>query len=355
MNALEHWNASRAAAWVRRPGPQDNKYRRGVLGARTGSAHYPGAAVLSVTAAWRTGVGLLRYVPPLDDVGAPLGLPAPAAAVLAAQPETVFGEPAAGGRACDAWVVGSGTDPATRSTAERARLLEILRGEAPVVIDAGALGIAVERAAGARGLGAGSGSGRTGSESQPVAASSREAAAPGREVSTGSGLAPAILTPHDGEFARLWEAAGGVGTGTRGPLPADDLAERADRAAALAARLGATVLLKGSVSVCATPGGQRIACGPATPWLASAGTGDVLAGILGALVAAHAARVREDPETLGQIGATAALLHDAAARIASGDAHATGSGRPITALDVAEALPAALTDPSDRPVPPRAC
>ncbi|QIK63104.1 NAD(P)H-hydrate dehydratase [Leucobacter viscericola] len=304
----ESWSVTHAAKWLRAPGPADDKYRRGVLGVRTGSAQYPGAAVLGVTAAWRSGVGMVRYVPPLGDSEPLFGLPSPAAAVLAAHPETVFGD--GGLRSCGAWVIGSGTDPGLRSASERTKLLELLNGEDPVVVDAGALELV-----GAR---------------------------------KGTIAAPAIVTPHRGEFTKLWRGCG-LGVLPRrwsersvsgGPdrVGTNRLAEAALR---LAECLGVTVLLKGSVTVAATPGGRHITAGPATPWLASAGTGDVLAGMLGALVATHAAEVCADPELLADLGATAAILHDAAARIAAGDPEADGSGHPITALDVANAIPAA--------------
>lgn len=299
----EQWTASDAAAVLRPPGPHDDKYRRGVLGMRTGAAHYPGAAVLGVSAAWRTGIGMLRYVPPVDDAAPPFGLPTPASAVLAARPETVLGPPT--GRSCDAWVIGSGTDAATRSAAELRELHELLGGDAPVVVDAGALDLIAECA---------------------------------------SRTAPVVLTPHGGEFERLWRSA------DLGDLPADwdsrgtDPAPRARATAHLASVLDATVLLKGSVTVCATPEGWTRSIGPATPWLASAGTGDVLAGILGALVAGRSADTPPDHELLGRLGATAALLHDHAARQASGDERADGTGRPIVASDVAAAIPRAFAE-----------
>ena len=287
-----HWDEAAAAAFLRRPVAGDNKYRRGVLGARVGSGAYPGAAVLAVSAAWGAGAGLVRYVPPLDDPAPLFGLPTPAAAVLAARPETVFGEPT--GAPCDAWMIGSGTDPAHRSASERLRLSELLAGTAPIVIDAGSLDLALGDGAIRR--------------------------------------APVILTPHSGEFARLWALAG-----LTDPVPAQpNLA-----AAGLATALHATVLLKGPTTTIATPGGRRFSCSLATPWLASAGTGDVLTGVLGALVAAHAARVREEPELLGELGATAAVIHGIAGRIASDDPDGVGAGRPTTALAVAHAVPLA--------------
>lgn len=298
---IERWTERDAASMLRAPGPRDDKYRRGVLGVRTGAAHYPGAAVLGVSASWRTGVGMLRYVPPEDEAAPPYGLPTPAAAVLAVRPETVVGPPT--GRPCDAWVVGSGTDAAKRSTAELGQLHRLLAGDAPVVIDAGALDLVADGAA---------------------------------------RRSPVILTPHGGEFERLWGSAG------LGELPEDwdprgvDPEPRARAAVLLASAVRATVLLKGSVTVCASPGGWVRRAGPATPWLASAGTGDVLAGILGALVAGRSADVHDDPDLLARLGATAAVLHDRAARHASGDGSATGSGRPVTAADVAAAIPQAF-------------
>ncbi|MCB1273290.1 MAG: NAD(P)H-hydrate dehydratase [Leucobacter sp.] len=286
------WSPAQAAACIATPAASSDKYRRGVLGVRTGSAEYPGAAVLGVEAAWRAGVGMVRYVPPLGDALPGLGLPAPAAAVLAARPETVFaGGDAARAARCDAWLTGSGTDPASRSFVEREALHALFAGDAPLVVDAGAL---------------------------------PELADPAARIH-----APTAITPHAGEFLGLWRAAG---LGESAP-------DAADAAPALAERLGATVLLKGSVSTVATPGGFTAAVGPATPWLATAGTGDVLAGILGALAATHAGALRDDPESFGPLAASAALLHDLAAR------HASRGGRaPIVALDVALALPAVIAE-----------
>ncbi|MFX4512891.1 hypothetical protein ABTA89_19945, partial [Acinetobacter baumannii] len=58
------WDAADALRWYRRPLATDDKYTRGVVGMRTGSAMFPGAAVLGVEAAWRTGVGMVRYLGP---------------------------------------------------------------------------------------------------------------------------------------------------------------------------------------------------------------------------------------------------------------------------------------------------
>lgn len=282
--ALE-WTAEHAAGVLRMPTASDDKYSRGVLGVRTGSERYPGAAVLGVEAAHRTGLGMVRY----------LGPERPTALLLARRPETVTAD----GRV-QAWLIGSGTDASERRAAETRALRDLLAGEVPVVVDAGALDLVADAPGGA----------------------------PWR--------APVVVTPHDRELARLRDAAG---------LPAVDLTEPGvDRTAAAvdtARALGVTVLLKGARTVVATPAGVARTVTSPTPWLATAGTGDVLGGILGALVAgaAEAAGAADeagalDVEALGALAATAALVHGRAAAAAS----AARAGGPITALDVAEAV-----------------
>ena len=108
--ALE-WTAEHAAGVLRMPTASDDKYSRGVLGVRTGSERYPGAAVLGVEAAHRTGLGMVRY----------LGPERPAALVLARRPETVTAD----GRV-QAWLIGSGTDASERSAAETRALRDLL-------------------------------------------------------------------------------------------------------------------------------------------------------------------------------------------------------------------------------------
>ena len=261
------------------PRAGDDKYSRGVVGLRTGSDAYPGAAVLGVEAAWRTGVGMVRYVGP----GRPSGL------VLQRRPETVLGE----GRV-QAWVIGSGTDAADRPAAETAALRGILSGSVPVVVDAGALDLA-----------------------------------PGA-------TAPLLVTPHAREHDALRERVG------LAPVAASDDDARAAAAAETARVLCGTVLLKGSVTILASPVGDPVRVGPATPWLATAGTGDVLGGVLGALVAGAAAAGPVAAADLGDLGAAGARLHGRAAQLA---AEVLGPrGGPITALDVAAALPRAVAE-----------
>lgn len=271
------WTGHDAARALRMPTDVDDKYSRGVVGLRTGSTRYPGAAVLGVEAAWRTGTGMVRYLGPAraQDL------------VLQRRPETVTAD----GRV-QAWVIGSGTDAAERDAAETAALRGILSGEVPVVADAGALDLV------------------------PAAS------------------APVIVTPHARELARLREALGLAPDAAEG----DEARERA--AAETADALQGVVLSKGAVTIVAAPGGwvRRVATG--TPWLATAGTGDVLGGVLGAVVAGASAAGRTSLADLAACAATAAWLHGAAGTVAA--ASRGGAGGPITALDVAEALPAGV-------------
>ena len=266
------WTVEDTGRVLRRPTDADDKYSRGVVGMRTGSEAYPGAAVLGVEAAWRTGLGMVRY----------LGPDRPTALVLARRPETVTAD----GRV-QAWVIGSGTDAAARSSRETETLRGILSDTDPVVVDAGALDLAAEA------------------------------------------TAPRILTPHEREHARLRAALGLAPAG----------GDRIAAARTTAEATGAVVLLKGSTTVVGAPDGAVVEVAAGTPWLATAGTGDVLAGVIGALVAGAVARDGGvDASSLAALAASGAWLHGHAARVAS----TRRGGGPITALDVADALPWAV-------------
>ena len=135
-----------------------------------------------------------------------------------------------------------------------------------------------------------------------------------------------VLTPHGGEFARLVPdlAAQMANPPGRGPA-----FSKVDAVRAAAARLGVVVLLKGPDTVIATPKGQvqvHAALGDrAAPWLATAGSGDVLAGIIAGLLARGFA-----PERAAAMGV---WLHVAAAR---------QFGPGMIAEDLPEALPSVL-------------
>ncbi|MEU9042076.1 MULTISPECIES: NAD(P)H-hydrate dehydratase [unclassified Kitasatospora] len=270
VTALQHADV---AALLPLPGAESDKYRRGVVGVAAGSATYPGAALLAVAGALRGGAGAVRYVG------------AAAEEVVRRFPETLVteGGPAGAGRV-QAWVVGPGGGEGARQA-----LTEALASDVPVLVDADGL----------------TELGRLG----PAALAGR--------------TAPTLLTPHTGEAARLLAGADGTP-----PPAADDLAAaRLATARRLAAVYRATVLLKGSTTVVADPGGAVRVNPTGTSWLATAGSGDVLAGLAGSLLAAGLSPL--------DAASVAAYLHGLAGREAAG-----APGAPVTALAVAEALPA---------------
>jgi hydroxyethylthiazole kinase-like uncharacterized protein yjeF len=254
------------------PGPGDDKYSRGVLGVVAGGETFTGAAVLAVTAAVEAGVGMVRYV----------GTPSPTGLVRLAVPEAVIGE----GRV-QAWLVGPGLAPEATGPDADAQLRvarDALAGDLPVVVDAGGL-----------------------------------------DLVTGRRSAATLLTPHAGELARLLTRLGR-------PATREQVEREPVRHARLAAELtGATVLLKGSntLVVGPEPGGAIRSQAEAPAWLATAGAGDVLAGVAGTLLASGL-----DPLEAGSL---AALVHGVAADRASG-------GGPLRALAVAQALRPTIRD-----------
>lgn len=283
----DEWTASDARRILRLPTQDDHKYSRGAVGLLTGSGAYPGAAILSVEGAWRAGVGMVTWFGD-KQVGR---------LVLQRRPETVMGL-----RRADAFVVGSGIDARTRTEKVTSVIQGMFASPAPVVIDAGALDLAA-RAHG-----------------------------------------PFVVTPHAGELREVRIPLGlGVDDIDVDPLSerlSGDFRERLLVVRETAVALGGVVLLKGAETLVATPGGWWAVVRTGTPWLATAGTGDVLAGVLGSILAG-AVRASDDEidvEELGPIAATAAWLHGTAGRIAA------GPGMPITALDVAQSLPEAFVE-----------
>jgi len=270
------WDDEQARQWIAVPGASADKYSRGVLGVRTGSRAYPGAAVLGVEAAMRTGLGMVRYLGPRRATSL----------VLQRRPEVVTAQ----GRV-QAWLLGSGMDASERSDSTLEALESAFAEGVPVVCDAGALDL------------------------------------------VGGSRGPTVITPHFRELARLLS---GAGSGQRADVtPADIASDPGEWAVRAAGLLGVSVLLKGAVTYVASPGGTRLAVTGAPAWLATAGAGDVLGGILGALFATHAAALAADAEACAALAATAALVHGLAAARAS-------AGGPLVALDVAEALPATI-------------
>ncbi len=263
VEALQHADVARL---LPAPAAESDKYRRGVVGVAAGSARYPGAAVLAVGGALRGGAGAVRYVGPAGG------------AVLARHPETLVSErgPARAGRV-QAWVVGPGAGD------DAATVGEVLAADVPVLIDADGLRLAGVEAVRARGA---------------------------RRV-------PTLMTPHAGEAAALL----GV---EREEVESGRLAAVRE----LAGRYGAAVLLKGSTTLVAEAGGGgAVRVNPTgTPWLATAGSGDVLSGLGGSLLAAGLSAV--------DAGSAAAYLHGLAGRFAA-------EGAPVSAEDVAGRIPEA--------------
>ncbi len=201
-------------------------------------------------------------------------------AVVAAHPEVVAGE-----GQVQAWTLGPGVD--AHDEAQTARIATALRTGLPAVVDAGALPHLPERV--------------------------------GPHV---------VLTPHAGELVRL--LAGRGVTAEREEVVAAPLAF-ARRAHELT---GATILLKGAVTVVVGPGAVY-AQAEAPAWLATAGAGDVLAGLLGALLAGRSADAVADPSLTARLAAVAASVHGRAAHVAN-------PGGPVSASAVADALPATI-------------
>ena len=271
----QRWTAKDSKKHIIVPSSLDHKYSRGTLGVITGSAQFPGAAVLTSKAALATGLGVLRF-------HSSSGL---AHLVLHATPEALV-QPGK----VDAWLVGSGVSDKKYSdytTWLRHRWFKLMSAQSvPTVLDAGALDWA------------------------------------------GKLTQPTLITPHAGELAKLLVKRG---------IQVSSEAIEADPkkwSMIAAEKLGVTVLLKGSTTYIAQPD-FLIELPKATPWLATAGSGDVLAGIIGALVATNYIEILNDKDDLARVAATGAFIHNSAALLASKDA-------PISATSIIRFIPEAI-------------
>ncbi len=233
--------ANEPALWKEkfpRPRRDGHKYDRGHVVVVSGPMHATGAARLAARAALRTGAGLVTVAAPKP------ALPVLAASLMAVMVREANGAKGLGKLLADQRMntvvlgPGQGVGKPTRDTVTAAA-----KAKRNLVIDADA----IASFAGA---------------SEVFAKAIRTAPA-------------VVLTPHDGEFAKLF--------GAKSKLLAID--SKVDRARAAAKALGATVLLKGPGTVVAAPDGRASLCGNAPPWLATAGSGDVLTGIVAALLA----------------------------------------------------------------------
>jgi hydroxyethylthiazole kinase-like uncharacterized protein yjeF len=245
------------------PGPSDDKYTQGVTGIAAGSATYPGAAVLATGAATLATSGMVRFA----------GSAAPG--VRDHWPEVVATDSIEQAGRVQAWAVGPGigTDDAGRAV-----LAAAIADEVPLCVDA---------------------------DGVTLLAAHKDL----RDALRGR---PVVITPHDREFARV---AGEVG------------ADRIGAARRAAADLGVTVLLKGNATIVADPGGRALVNPATSSWAATAGSGDVLTGTIGALLAAGL-------EPWWAAGC-AAHVHGLAAGLAA-------RGAPAPASRLQAALPAAI-------------
>ncbi|WP_257159166.1 bifunctional ADP-dependent NAD(P)H-hydrate dehydratase/NAD(P)H-hydrate epimerase [Corynebacterium cystitidis] len=257
------------------PGADDDKYTGGVVGIRAGSGTYPGAALLTVRGAVNATPAMVRYAGPQ------------ALEVVRAHPEVVVTKSIDEATRVQAWVFGPGAGTDNSAAAE---LEQLLNTELPVLVDADGLTLLTEH-------------------------EELRALVVKREATT-------VLTPHDGEFARLRQACG------------LDQTHRLAETEALAAHLQATVVRKGRATI--------IAGGPHThiidaghSWSATPGSGDVLAGIAGA----HLARVAAQSPQLAQYALDQVVaIHAVAAKLSATTKFGQG---PTSATKIADAVPAA--------------
>ena len=232
VNAPAVWRAALPHA-----NAESHKYARGAVLVLSGAAHRTGAARLAARAALRSGAGIVALASPPDAVAvnaAHLTAVMVAPFASASEFETLLADER---RRAIALGPGAGVGPPLRQLVEAALTRPAERRT--IVLDADAL-----------------------------TSFAGEAARLGRFIARGGHTA--IMTPHEGEFARLFEGAPGV------RLEDDKLA----RARAAARFMDAVVLIKGSDTVVAAPDGRAAVGWDLPPWLATAGSGDVLAGLV---------------------------------------------------------------------------
>ena len=277
--------AADIAAWLPRPSAESDKYRRGVLGIVAGSDRFTGAAPLAVGGAIRGGAGMVRLVS-AENAAAVVRQHWPEAVITVTDAALTGAQVIEDAGRVQAWAAG----PGMGTGEESAELLRaVLETSLPVLVDADGI---------------------------TLLAAHRELL---------SRRAPTLLTPHAGELARLL-----------GADRADVEAHRLRFVTQAAAELGCTVLLKGSTTVIASPAAdQEVLVNPTgTSWLATAGSGDVLTGLTGSLLAQGL-----EPQ---HAAAAAAYLHGIAARLAA-------EGAPIGSSDIIGSLAAATRTVTQSP------
>ena len=285
------------------PDEHSHKYTRGVLGMLTGSLEYPGAALMSVRAALNTGVGMVRFGTNSHELRQ---------LMIAHNPEAVYftGTPAV--QRVTVWAGGSGF---SHDSLDKSRYL--LHAPEPAIVDAGACDLAAEYVATNKPLGA-----------------------------------HKILTPHAGELARFLRIVHEVAPVTWKerlgeavvPSRTDIEAEPFRWVRAASDLSGATVMLKGGYTIIAAPNGATYSVAGGSPWLATAGSGDTLTGIYGALLAQTIAALEARNEevevcTFASVGALAVYLHGEAARASVTGSIENALPGPAPATRVAQMLP----------------
>ncbi|ANE03288.1 bifunctional ADP-dependent NAD(P)H-hydrate dehydratase/NAD(P)H-hydrate epimerase [Corynebacterium crudilactis] len=277
------------------PSPDHDKYSGGIVGIVAGSDIYPGAAVLAVKAAVRATSSMVRYVGPAVNF------------VLHAQPEVVATQSLQDTGRVQAWVYGPGRGLAAEQQAE---LAELLNQPEPLLIDADGLSL-LERSAELR------------------------QALKQRSART-------VLTPHKGEFERVADSLRIEGVeipeAHKDPIGA---------AQALSTELDCCVLLKGRFTVVAAHDFVHV-INSGHSWLATPGSGDVLAGLIGAHLAQSYAELNRLPEFFPDLVlsdsaiytqvAPAVTIHSVAAALA---ARTEFGAAPTSAGFIADAIPAA--------------
>ena len=275
---LDHADIARC---VPEPSTQDYKYSRGVVGIVAGSGRYRGAGFLATGGARHGNAGMVHFLDRGDGLAVDI-------VDRFWDVVTSTDAPVSVSRAT-AWAIGPGIG---RDISARSVLREVLATSCPVVVDADALRV-LSDVEGPLGL---------------------------------DRASPTVLTPHLGEFAALGFSPG---------LGAEE--DRVGAARAAAKELGAVVVLKGPGTVTASPTGRAFLDIEGGPELGTAGSGDVLSGLTAALLAGASARDGGlDDDDAALVAAAAVALHGIAGRLAA------EGGRPITARDIVDHVPAAV-------------
>ncbi|HCT9180634.1 TPA: NAD(P)H-hydrate epimerase [Corynebacterium aurimucosum] len=264
------------------PAARSDKYSGGVVALAAGSEAYPGAGILCATAAVRATPSMVRFIG--DNT------------ITALLPELVCHPDVVSAGRAQAWVVGPGrgTDSAAAS-----ELRKVLAQGLPTVIDADALTLLARNTS-------------------------------LRRTVTDHPLT--ILTPHEGEFTRLYEA-------TFGSSP--DAATGWSRALReLAEELNSIILLKGRLTRVTAPGQPQYSFNSGHSYAATPGSGDVLSGILGAVMAqlSATAPAASPTEVIAEV-LHAGAIHAHAAAIA---AETPDGFAPCSSSQIAAAIPQAI-------------